>query len=89
MKGCVIRKMIATAVMTASLAVADTIGEDVGVNARPVTMNASAQAAGAQNVSLEIATIGLFGSAAWLAGLGLRRRAFGNQPKASQESVNS
>jgi hypothetical protein len=88
MKHNVIRKMIAIAVMTASLAVADTIGEDVGANARPITMNTAAQAAGAQNVSIEIATIGLFGSAAWLTGLGLRRRAFGKS-KATQDSVNS
>jgi hypothetical protein len=80
--------MIAAAVMTASLAVADTIGEDVGTNARPIAMNTAAQAAAAQNTSIEIAAIGLVGSAAWLTGLGLRRRAFGNQAKA-QNNVNS
>jgi hypothetical protein len=89
MKHCVIRRLFATAVMTVSLATADTIGEDVGTNARPVTMNTAAQAAGAQNVSIEIVTIGLFGSVAWLTGLGLRRRAFGSQSKAEQQSVNS
>jgi hypothetical protein len=83
-----IRRIIAAAVLTASLAVADTIGEDVGTNVRPIAMNAASHASAAQNVTTEIAAIGIVGSAAWLVGLGLRRRAFGAQSKSTADSVN-
>ena len=83
----IVQRILVGAVLTAGLAVADTIGEDVGTNARPTAMNTAAQTS-AQNVSTEIAAIGLVGSAAWLTGLGLRRRAFGAQPKNAEDKLN-
>lgn len=84
----IVQRLLIVSALTASFGMAESLGSDEGAHARPLAMNTASQAAAAQSVSIEIGAIGLVGSAAWLTGLRLRRRAFGVQPKRVEDSVN-